>query len=175
MAGRAPKRPSGPKALRGSADAKRKAAVFLEALAGLRTTQSAAEALETTLPRYYVLETRMLQAMVTALEPGERGRRRSEESQRRVLREENERLEREVQRLQSLYRATQRALGVEREPAPSPDAKDAKAGGSTTKVRRPRRETRGQRVLKGLRAAIEEDAKAAEATLVSGDRSGGEP
>ena len=171
MATRAPKRPVGPRALRGSADAKRKAAVFLETLTGLRTTQSAAEALETTLPRYYVLETRMLQAMITALEPGERGRRRSEESQRRLLREENDRLEREVQRLQSLYRATQRALGVEREPTAG--GKAAKAGGSTTKVRRARRETRGQRVLKGLRATIEEESN--NATLASGDEAGGKP
>ena len=139
--------PAGAKALRGSDEAKRKAAVFLEALTGVRTTQSASDELGIALARYYVLETRMLQAMIDALEPKPRGRRRSAESELELQRAETKRLEREVLRLQSLYRATQRALGVKKEPG----AKSKKA----TKKRRQRKETRGDRVLKELRKPID--------------------
>ncbi len=73
------RQPAGRKALSGSAEAKRKAAVILEALCGLRTTQSASDAMGIALVRYYVLETRMMQAMIDALEPQARGRKRSQE------------------------------------------------------------------------------------------------
>ena len=60
-------KPAGPKALSGSAEAKRKSAIILEALCGLRTTQSASDELGIALMRSYVLETRMLQGMIDAL------------------------------------------------------------------------------------------------------------
>jgi hypothetical protein len=137
--------------LTGSPEAKRKAAVILEAFAGLRTTQQASDELGIALARYYVLETRMLQAMIVALEPIPRGRKRSAEAERKQLEEANQRLRRELQRLQSLYRATQRAVGVK-------DASKVASKGKskTTRVRRPRTKTRGERVLAGLRAGVSE-------------------
>lgn len=141
----ADKPPSSPKALTGSADAKRKAAVILEALAGLRTIQSASTELEIALPRYYVLETRMLQAMVNALEPRPRGRKPNVEAELKQLTSENERLTREAQRLQALYRATQRAVGVKEV------ERHKKTKAKTTKARRPNAASRGQRVSKALR------------------------
>ena len=149
---RAPRsRPAGAKALTGSAEAKRTAPVILEAFAGLRTTQQASDELGIALARYYVLETRMLQAMITALEPIPRGRKRSEDAERKQLEDDNQRLRREVLRLQSLYRTAQRAVGVK-------DASKAVSKGrpKTTRVRRPRTKSRGERVLASLRAEVSE-------------------
>jgi hypothetical protein len=139
------KPPVSPKALTGSADAKRKAAILLEALTGLRTIQSASTELEIALPRYYVLETRMLQAMVDALEPRARGRKRDSAAEMKQLSTENDRLAREIHRLQALYRATQRAVGI-KEADPRSKAKD-----KTIRTRRPNVESRGRRVAKALR------------------------
>ena len=141
-------KPAGPKALSGSADAKRKAAVILETLCGLRTTMSASEELEIAQMRYYVLETRMLQAMIDALEPQARGRKRAVKNEMAQLREDKARLEREVLRLQALYRLTQRAVGVREEKKPS-----GKTKGKPAKTRRVRRQSRGKRVLAKIREA----------------------
>ena len=138
------KQPAGAKALTGSDEAKRKAAVFLEAITGLRTTQSAADELGIALVRYYVLETRMLQAMIDALEPKARGRKRSFEADLAQLKDENARLQRDAMRFQALYRMTQRAVGV-KEDKPARKAKGKK------KTRRARRQSRGERILKELR------------------------
>lgn len=138
--------PAGPKALSGSAEAKRKSAIILEALCGLRTTQSASDELGIALMRYYVLETRMLQGMINALEPRARGKQRSVAAEMKVLQDDRSRLEREVFRLQALYRMTQRAVGVQ--PDKKPDAKAVKA----KKTRRVRRQSRGERVLASLRS-----------------------
>jgi len=152
---RAPRvKPAGPKALRGSDEAKRKAAVILEAFAGLRTTQQASDELGIALVRYYVLETRMLQAMIDALEPRARGRKRSEASERHKLEEEAVRLRREVARLQALYRSTQRAVGIH-EP---PKATAKKKTGEPGTVRRVRKQSRGERVLRTLRTHLSDPA-----------------
>lgn len=158
---RLPPRPqaAGPKTLRGSGEAKRKAAVILEAFAGLRTTQQASDELGIALVRYYVLETRMLQAMIDALEPRARGRKRSEDAERRQLEEDNVRLRRDVARLQALYRSTQRAVGIK-----APDKPSSKGRCKTGKVRRPRRQSRGERVLQTLRSQLS-DPPAGSATM----------
>lgn len=152
------KQAAGAKALTGSDEAKRKAAVFLEAIGGLRTTQSASDELGIAVVRYYVLETRMLQAMIDALEPKARGRKRSMDLELAQLRDENKRLEREAMRMQALYRMTQRAVGVKED---KPVRKGKK------KTRRVRRQSRGERILKDLRP----EASPAEAppTTVSSD------
>jgi hypothetical protein len=162
----ADKPPSSPKALTGSTAAKRKAAVILEALAGLRTIQSASTELEIALPRYYVLETRMLQAMVNALEPRARGRKRNVEAELKQLTSENERLAREAQRLQALYRATQRAVGVKEM------ERQKKTKGKTTKARRTGAVTRGQRVSKALREDAAEPSDPAD--TLGGQAQGGQ-
>ena len=157
------KQPAGSKALTGSEEARRKAAVFLEAIAGLRSTQSASDELGIALVRYYVLEARMLQAMIDALEPKARGRKRSLDVQLERLRADNRRLEREVLRLQALYRVTQRAVGVQ-------DAKPGKVtakGAAAKKTRRVRRESRGERILKSLRNGTS-PAPTGEATMRGG-------
>ena len=140
--------PAGPKSVRGSDAARRQAAIVLEALAGLRTTQSASEAMGVALPRYYVLEARGLQALVLAFEPRPRGRQRSPASELERLQSENRRLLREVARYASLYRASQRALGV-------PDARITMAKQQAGKRRRrPRQRSRAEVVAQTLQAGV---------------------
>ena len=66
-----PKRshPMGAKAVRGSEAARRQAALLLEAWSGVRSTQSASEAMGVALTRFYQLEARALQLIVSAMEP----------------------------------------------------------------------------------------------------------
>jgi hypothetical protein len=49
---------------------------ILEVLAGLRTPAEAAQSLQISLPRYYVLETRALEGLVAGCEPKPLGVRR---------------------------------------------------------------------------------------------------
>lgn len=151
MATRQRPQPSGPKALSGSAEAKRKAAVILEALCGLRSTQGASDELGIALVRYYVLETRMMQAMINALEPKARGRQRTANIELAALRGDKQRLEREVLRLQAMYRVTQRAVGVQQDKKKAAVSKD----GKPSKMRRVRRQPRGERVAAAIRSSAE--------------------
>lgn len=157
-------KPHGPKTLTGSAEARRKATLLLEALSGLRTTQEASDAMGIALARYYVLETRALQALVDGLEPQRRGRRVSHERRIAELQAEVKRLTREVLRYQALHRAATRAVGV-KEP---PKAKKA----SVKRTRGPRREPRVRRVLRSLAPDLP-PAEAKGATLSSSADEGG--
>lgn len=105
-------KPMGPKTLTGSREAKRTAAVLLEVLSGARGTQEGAQALGTSLSRYYQLETRALQGFIHALEPRPKGRQRRPEDELESLRREKRRLEQELGRSQALVRAAQRSLGL---------------------------------------------------------------
>jgi len=107
-----PKKKLGPKALAGSAEAKRQAAVILEVLSGVRGPGDGGQAMGVSLTRYYALETRALQGLIEALEPVPRGRRRSPEDELRRLGRDKRRLERELGRAQALLRAAQRAIGI---------------------------------------------------------------
>ena len=130
----------GPKTLQGSATAKRHAALILETLSGLRGPTEAAEALGTSLTRYYLLETRGLQGLIHALEPRPRGGVKSPEKELREQRAEIVRLTRELRRSEALVRAAQRSVGL-------PPAKP-----KTPKTRRTRRGApRVKKVLKVLR------------------------
>lgn len=151
---------SGRPALKGSAQARRQAAVILEALNGVRTTQEAADAMEIALARYYVLETRALEGFIEALEPRPRGRPVDPERELAKLREEVERLEREMRRYQALYRTAQRALGVPASPSVEAVPRKATRNGRRTaqKTRRGRRKSRGEIVLSGLRSVEPEPA-----------------
>jgi len=109
--------------LAGSERARQHAALILEVFAGVRATHQASEAMGVSVNRYYQLEARGLQGMLTALEPRPRGRQRGPEDEIEKLKQENERLTRDVTRLQSLVRVAQRSLGIEmsakkKEPAP---------------------------------------------------------
>lgn len=94
-----------------SRDARKMAAVLLEVLAGLRTPVQAAEVLQVSLPRYYQLESRALAGFVTACEARPKGRQ-PDTVKLETLRRDNERLQRDLTRQQSLVRLTQRTVGV---------------------------------------------------------------
>ena len=112
-------------------DAQRHAAVILEVLAGARTPTQAAAALNVSVPRYYQLETRALRGLVEACEARPRGRAPSADKELASLRREQERLQREVIRQQSLVRVTQRHIGL------APPAPPAKPAPGKRKRRRP--------------------------------------
>ncbi len=101
------------------ASVKRQAAAILEVLAGARTPTEAATALAVSLPRYYQLESRALAGLVAACVPKPKGRVKSSVSEVASLRQQNERLQREVTRQQTLLRAAQRTVGLS-SPAPLP-------------------------------------------------------
>jgi hypothetical protein len=102
-----------------SREAQQKAAAILEVLAGMRTPSQAAEALGILLPRYFQLETRAMQALVQSCEPKPRGPRRNSESELAILRRQQERLQRELGRQQTLVRMAQRTIGLTPPPAPT--------------------------------------------------------
>lgn len=135
--------PMGAKAVRGSDAARRLAALLLEAWSGVRSTQSAADAMGVALTRFYQLEARALQLLVSAMEPRPRGRQRTAESEVAKLKAEKQRLLRDAERFQSLYRTSQRALGIavakpaEKGNTPAPGGK---------RKRGPRKRARGQAV-----------------------------
>jgi hypothetical protein len=111
-------------------DARRRAALLLEVLAGARTPTQAAQALGLSLPRYYQLEAAALRGLVGACEPRPRGRVPSAEAELAGLRKQLQRLQRELARQQGLVRLTQRAVGL-----PPPAAGPA----GQAKGRKPRR------------------------------------
>jgi len=133
----------GAKAVRGSDAARRLAALLLEAWSGVRSTQSASDAMGVALTRFYQLEARALQVLVAAMEPRPRGRQVTAESEVVKLKAEKQRLQREVERFQALYRTSQRSLGVAIAKKPEPE-KNAAPGGK--RRRGPRKKARGQAV-----------------------------
>jgi hypothetical protein len=133
----------GPKAVRGSEAARRLAALMMEAWSGVRTTQSASEAMGVAVTRFYQLEARALQMLVTAMEPRPRGRQFTAASELDKLRQEKQRLQRDVERFQSLYRIAQRTLGVA---VAKPGAKADNPVKGGKRKRGPRRKARGQTV-----------------------------
>lgn len=152
---------SGPSTLKGSKKAKQSLVVILEALSGVSGTSEAAERLSISLSRYYQLETRALQGMLTALEPRPRGPRKSADGEIRALKADLVGLERELRRQQSLLRAASRSVGV----------KAAKK-----KRSRKQRGVRGAVVLKTLKeeTAKEESVDGAskqDVAAAAGDRS----
>src|SRR5262245_37581462 len=119
-----------------SRDARQRAAVILEVLAGARTPTQAAQALGLSLPRYYQLENVAVQGLVAACEPVPKGRVHSAQTELAALRKQQQRLQRELARQQALVRLTQRTLGLA-PPAPAPAGKTTSRAG--TKGRKPRR------------------------------------
>ena len=128
-----------------SREAKRLAAAVLEVLAGARTPGEAAAALELSLPRYYQVEARAVRGLVAACAARPPGRQPSVAKELTVLRQENQRLQREVGRQQALVRASQRTIGLAAPAAP-------KAGG-----KKPRR----RRTARALRVAAQLQTQAA--------------
>jgi hypothetical protein len=125
-------------------EAQRLAAAVLEVLAGVRTPQQAAEALGMSLPRYFQVETRALQALVASCAPRPRGPGRNLERQLTALQRQHEQLQRQLSRQQTLVRLAQRHLGL----AP-PQAVAKPPGGKDNKGKKRRRKP----VVRALRAA----------------------
>jgi hypothetical protein len=124
----------------GTADANRLAIAILEVLAGVRTPAQAAEALAISVPRYYQLETRALDGLVSACEPRSKGKQPSPEGKIAALERELDRVQRECGRQQALVRVAQRSIGLK---SPPPSPKSSKQEG-----RRKRRPT-----VRALKAA----------------------
>ncbi len=103
---------TGPKVLKGSEEAKKLACLIIEVFSGLQSPTSACEALDTSISRYYILETRALQGMIDALEPRNKGPQVTAEKENKKLKKEIKRLEKELQRSQTLVRAMHRSMGV---------------------------------------------------------------
>jgi hypothetical protein len=108
----ASRRSGQPKIEGGSRDARLRAAVILDVLAGLCSPAEAARAVGISLPRYYALESRLLGQLVSACEDQPRGKRVGPEKQIAELEREVERLRRECARKQALVRAVQRTMGI---------------------------------------------------------------
>lgn len=132
---------TGPKAVRGSDAARRQAALLLEVWSGVRTALSASAAMGVAAPRFYQLEVRALQMMVSAMEPRQRGRQKTAESELAKLRQERNRLQRDVERFQSLYRTSQRSLGIV---IGKPAEPEKNAAPGSKRRRGPRTKARGQ-------------------------------
>jgi hypothetical protein len=124
-------------------EAQRVAAAILEVLAGVRTPGQAAEALGLSQARYFQLETRAMQALVASCLPRPRGARPSAQRELAALKQQQERLQRELSRQQTLVRLAQRTIGL----APPKAAAD-RAGGKDKGKKRQRRP-----VVRALRAA----------------------
>lgn len=155
----------GPKAVRGSEAARRHAALLLEVWCGVRTTQAASEAMGVAVTRFYQLEARALQMVVSAMEPRPRGRQKTAESEVAKLKLEKQRLARDVERFQSLYRTSQRALGVA--VAKAPDKSETPGPGGKRK-RGPRKRARGQAVAAVLLSNTESAREASDGATEQG-------
>ncbi len=103
--------------------------------------------------RYYQLEERALQGLVSALEPRPRGRRRGPEAMLGVLEREKAHLERELKRAQALVRSAQRTVGL----PPLRREEKTKAEPDGKKKRRTRRAmVRASKVVEALVEALQE-------------------
>jgi hypothetical protein len=136
MAKKAKSGAKGIPSIKASSEARRTACAILEVLAGLRGPGEGAEILSVSLPRYYSLETRALEGLVKALEPRGKGRKaQSVEARLESVCRERDRLKVELNRMRSLVRLSQRAVGI---PA---QKKETKGG------RKKRRTNRTSKVL----------------------------
>jgi len=128
----------------GSSDANRIAVAILEVLGGMRSPAEAASALNISLPRYYVLETRALEGMVAACEPRPLGKQPSPQTRIDALEKELQQARRECARQQALVRAAQRSVGL-----PSTETQKGKAS--------PKRDRQGRKkrrpTVRALKAA----------------------
>jgi hypothetical protein len=95
-----------------SPESRKRAGVVLEVLAGSMSPAEAARALGISPPKYYMVEARALEGLVSGCEPRKKGPGVSAEKEFAGLQKEKARLERQVARLQALVRAQQRASGV---------------------------------------------------------------
>lgn len=135
------KRHKGPNIKTGTSDSRRIAAVILEVMAGMRTPNQAAKALNVSIPRYYSLEVQALQGLIVACEPKRKGPGHNPDKKIETLNAQIGRLQSDLSRQQALIRSAQRAIGIT---APTTEKTDSK--------RRPKKPTiRALKVAQMLR------------------------
>jgi len=127
---------SGPPA---SLEAKRRAAMILEVLAGARSPSEASAALGLSTGRYYLMEDQALGGLVSACEPRNKGPSGTPGKELANLHLECEKLRRDCARYQHLARVSQKTIGL-----PAPPSARAK-GKEKGRRRRP--------MVRALRAA----------------------
>ena len=137
----------------GTSPARRQAAAILEVLAGVLRPSEAAQALGTSLPRYYQLERRALDGLLNACEPLPRGPRMDPSRQLASLERENRRLKCECDRQQALVRMAERSLGLAVPSKPPAKGKEVATNSDVKRRRRRRASVRALRVARGLRGA----------------------
>lgn len=125
-----------------SPEVRRIAACVLEVLAGVRTPEQAAAALNLSLATYYNTETRALRGLMAGCSVDPPGRPAGSTSALRTAQSRVTVLERQLQRYQALLRASQRSVGLAAPPPPL-----AKKAGS----RRKKPSVRALRAIKALR------------------------
>jgi hypothetical protein len=129
-------------------EAKRRAAVILEVLAGARRPSEAASALGVTVPRYYFLEEQALRGLVAACEPRNNSGPRLE-TRLAQLEKQLAQTQRECARQQALVRAAQRTVGLA-----SPSIKPAASGKTAANAAKNGKSRRHRRpTVRALRAA----------------------
>ena len=131
----------------GSSQANRLAAIVLDVLAGVRLPADAAQQGGLSLPSYYHLEQRVLDAIVRACEPRPRGKVRSPQRQVEQLQRQVKRLEQECARQQTLVRAAHRTIGLT-PPAARPAQKPADGAGRKRSRRPTVRALKAARLLR---------------------------
>jgi hypothetical protein len=103
----------GPEVKGGSPDARKRAAAVLEVLGGILKPTQAASALSMALSKYYQMEKRALQALISGCEPVPTGRRPKDSGREaEKMRRQIVRLEQDCARYQAIARAAQRTLGL---------------------------------------------------------------
>jgi hypothetical protein len=133
-------------------ETKRRAAIVLEVLAGMRTPSEAAAALGLSVNYYYVLERKALQGLLDACQAQPKGASGPGlDRQLARLQKELDKCRRECLRQASLVRATERAIGLPAVTKPAGPSK-ANSGKEGKKTKRRRRPTiRAMRAAKTLR------------------------
>jgi len=101
------------------ADTRRRAAVVLEVMAGVRTCPQAAKDLGLSLAAYYNLEQRALEGLVQGCSPAPMGRQKRPDDQVKTLERQCKKLQQELLRYQALVRAQQRSSGLSAPPEPT--------------------------------------------------------
>lgn len=151
----------GPKVTAGSEDARRIASAILEVLAGTLTPSAAASTIGISMPKYYMLEVRALNAMIESCEPRPKGRVMSPASKMESLEKELNELKQANSRLQTLLRAARRTIGL----APKSEGKPA-ADGKRHRTVRP--SPRALKVVQLLKKPVEPAVAEAAPVVVAG-------
>ena len=100
--------------VQGSPEARRTAAAILEVMSGVKGPNEASDALGISTMRYYALEDRALQAMVLALEPRPRGRKKPSADEALLgVQRERDQLRRDLGRTQALLRLVRKSVKLQ--------------------------------------------------------------